>query len=98
MQQHEVHLILGPKQRDQRMIQERSNCYIVVPKRLNRSHHMREVYLVGTANARAHAKHLIHEHITDRDFAERAGPASVTKTMEVPPDLMRYIIGKSWSS
>lgn len=59
---------------------------------------MRKIYLIGTADARTRAKHLIYEHIADRDYAERAGPASVSKKMEVPPDLMRYIIGKSWLS
>lgn len=94
VQQYEVHLILGPDHRDQRMIQQKSNCHIVVPKRATRNNHMREVYLIGTADARIRAQNLIREHIRDRDFSARAGPASMSKTLEVSPDIMRYIIGK----
>lgn len=79
------------------MIQYRTNCYIVVPKRATRANNMREVYLIGTPDARARARDLIRAHIGDRDFSGRAGPASVSKTMEVPPDVMRYIIGKGLS-
>lgn len=94
VQQHEVHLILGPDHRDQRMIQQKSNCHILIPKRATRTNHMREVYLIGTAEARIHAQNLIQEHIRDRDFSARAGLASVSKTLEVSPDIMRHIVGK----
>lgn len=97
VQQHEVHLILGPDHRDQRMIQQSTNCYIVVPKRATRANNMREVYLIGTPDARARARDLIRAHIGDRDFSGRVGPASVSKVMEVPPEVMRYIIGKGLS-
>lgn len=97
VKQYQVHLILGPERRDQRMIQERSGCHIVIPKRTNQRPNMRELFLIGTPEARACAQHLIREHISNRDFSGRAGPASVSKTLEVPPDIMRSIIGKGLS-